>query len=247
MKKKAGINAAAWFYAQPGFHAPCRGLDCGVDLQSGKWVCREGSQVSDNSDGQGMAGGSGRDKFQAAVERIGRAEAERRIRDFVGTRELPDSPRHGDYGHVCNETCDVMLERAYDFIERHTECLSSHCKCSDREPMSDGIRNLAGEIMLRCGVRGMSNVNGHLQDLVEAKLRVLVAGELERAARIIEASGPTPNPLDLAAAVRAATERDSLPGACGPERTQSGNEAQQAPDGSGHSWECGCFQCVGPV
>jgi hypothetical protein len=80
----------------------------------------KGEAMSDDSDGKGMAGGSARDKHQAAVERmkyavksIGPAEAERRIREFIND----DDPRHGGYGHICSEVCEVWLlvEMAEDY------------------------------------------------------------------------------------------------------------------------------------
>jgi hypothetical protein len=48
------------------------------------------------------------------------------------------------------------------------------------------IRNLAGEIMMRCGVRGMSKEHGQLQDWIAAAIEQAEKDATERAARIAD-------------------------------------------------------------
>lgn len=62
--------------------------------------------------------------------------------------------------------------------------------CRPVEPLAakPDIRNLAGKIMLKCGVRGMSTEHGQLQDWVEAQIREQLDAALkENLARVEEA------------------------------------------------------------
>lgn len=99
--KRQGVNAKAWFYAQPGFHAPspCRGLDCGVDLKSNKWVCREGGSV--DASGSGLSEKSDPVTFQYWRERAERAEAALRgARDLLVAAGLASSEVVSNIGKV---------------------------------------------------------------------------------------------------------------------------------------------------
>lgn len=67
------------------------------------------------TDGKGMAGGSCTEEhIEDKIARVGGAEAKRRIEAGLA----PDGDeRHGGYGHICSEVCDVWLlvELAEDY------------------------------------------------------------------------------------------------------------------------------------